>query len=184
MAEATVRVATGDDVAAIADVHRDAWTTAYAELLPPDVLAGLGGPEARRAWADAVSGGATVLIAGEGDSVVGFCVAGQAPAEEVAEPDGPPVPDASSVVLVSTLLVAPRWGRRGHGGRLLATAGLRLHEAGATRGIAWLLGEDAASLNFFRRAGWQPDGTVRVLDAGTHSLRELRVTGPLDLRLS
>lgn len=176
-----MRSATADDVETLTALHRDTWRVAYAELLPQDVLDGLGGPEPRQAWAATVEGGATVLIASEGDADVGFCVAGAAPAEEVAAADGTPPPDADSTALISTLLVVPRWGRRGHGGRLLATAAARLQEAGARRGVAWVPAEDPASLGFYRRAGWEPDNTVRTLDAGGRPLREVRVTGSLDL---
>jgi hypothetical protein len=44
--------------------------------------------------------------------------------------------------------------------------------------------EDPASLNFYRRAGWHPDGTIRTLDAAGRALREIRLTGPLDLVLT
>jgi GNAT superfamily N-acetyltransferase len=184
MAQAGVRAAAADDVEILTVLHRDTWRVGYAELLPPEVLDGLGGPEAVQAWETAVCGGATVLIAHEGDADVGFCVAGPAPAEEIAAADGTPPPDADSTALISTLLVEPRWGRRGHGGRLLAAAAARLREAGARRGVAWVPAEDPASLGFYRRAGWKPDNTVRTLDAGGRPLREVRVTGSLDLPLS
>ncbi|MQA14481.1 MAG: GNAT family N-acetyltransferase [Pseudonocardiaceae bacterium] len=184
MAQAGVRTATADDVATLAALHRETWRVGYAELLPRDVLDGLDGPENAQAWAAAVDGGATVLIANEGGADVGFCVAGPAPAEEIAAADGTPPPDAESAALISTLLVAPRWGRRGHGGRLLAAAATQLREAGARRGVAWVPAEDPASLGFYRRAGWELDNTVRTLDAGGRPLREVRLTGPLDLPLS
>lgn len=184
MAQAAVRAATDADVAVLVTLHCDTWRAAYAQLLPPEVLDTLDGPEARQAWARAVNGGATVLIASEGDTDVGFCVAGPAPAEEIAAPDGTPPRDAATTALVSTLLVAPRWGRRGHGGRLLAHAAAQLRRSGAERGVAWVPVEDPASLGFYQRAGWAPDGTVRTLDARGRPLRELRITGSLDLPLS
>lgn len=184
MAQAGVRTATADDVESLAALHRDTWRVGYAELLPREVLDGLGGPESVQAWSAAVDGGATVLIASEGDTDVGFCVAGPAPVEEIAAADGTPPPDADSTALISTLLVEPRWGRRGHGGRLLAAASAQLRKAGARRGVAWVPAEDPASLGFYRWAHWKPDNTVRTLDAGGRPLREVRVTGSLDLPLS
>lgn len=184
MALACVRPATAQDVAALAELHRTTWRTAYHELLPPETLDALDSPEVQQAWAEAVGSGATVLLAAEGDQPVGFVVAGPAPDSEVADADGALPADAARTVLVSTLLVEPRWGRRGHGGRLLASAAARLREAGATRGIAWVAAADSASLSFYRRAGWEPDGTVRSLDAGGRVLREVRLTGTLDLELS
>lgn len=183
MAQATVRTATLADIPTIAELHEQTWRAAYAELLPVEVFDGLAGPEAERAWAEAVEGGALVLLALEGGTEVGFCVAGPAPPDDSAAADGTPPDDADTVGLISTVLVVPRWGRRGHGGRLLGGAAAALREAGATRGIAWVPVEDPASLAFFRRAGWEADGTVRTLDAGGRSLRELRVSGTLELPL-
>lgn len=183
MAQAHVRTATPADVSAIAALHSDTWRAAYADLLPQPVLDGLTGAEAERAWADAVDGGALVLLATEGAAEVGFCVAGPAPSEDSAGADGSLPDDAATIGLISTLLVSPRWARRGHGGRLLAHAAHALAQAGATRGITWVPAEDPASLSFYRRAGWEPDGTVRTLDAGDRALRELRLSGSLDLPL-
>jgi hypothetical protein len=42
---------------------------------------------------------------------------------------------------------------------------------------------DRASLGFFRRAGWKPDGLVRTLDTGETTVREVRLTGTLALEL-
>lgn len=184
MAQAGVRAATVADVEVLTALHRDTWRVGYAELLPQEVLDGLGGPESMQAWSAAVAGGATVLIASEGDADVGFCVAGPAPAEEIAAADGTPPADADTTAFISTLLVVPRWGRRGHGGRLLAAAAAELRDAGARRGVAWVPAEDPASLGFYRRAGWEPDNTVRTLDAAGRPLREVRLTGSLDLPLS
>jgi L-amino acid N-acyltransferase YncA len=84
---------------------------------------------------------------------------------------------------VSTLLVEPRWGRRGHGGRLLAAATQALRAHGARAGRAWILQADAVSRAFYAHAGWEADGAFRGLDTGSGTLREIRLSGPLDLRL-
>jgi GNAT superfamily N-acetyltransferase len=177
MADASVRAATPDDVAEIARIHRDTWRTAYRELLPEEVLAGIDVAGTAPAWAEAVADD-QVLVAVEGRWLVGFCVVGRAPAEEVARADGSLPDDAGTTALVS-VLVEPRWGRRGHGGRLLAAASDRLLGVGATRGIAWVPEADKSSIGFYGKADWEPDGTVRTLDAGGRPLREIRVSGGL-----
>lgn len=184
MGVAGVRRATVQDASTLAALHRVTWRAAYSGLLPPGTLDELDTPQLQQAWAATIEGGATVLIATEGADPVGFVVAGAAPEEDVAAADGTMPPDAARTVLVSTLLVEPRWARRGHGGRLLAAAAAALREAGATRGIAWVPAEDPASLSFYRHAGWAPDGVVRTLDANGRALREIRLTGPLDLVLA
>jgi hypothetical protein len=67
---------------------------------------------------------------------------------------------------------------------LLGTAAAALRAAGATRGIVWVPERDPASRAFFARAGWSPDGTARTLDAGGQHLRELRMSGTLELVLN
>jgi GNAT superfamily N-acetyltransferase len=181
MADATVRTAQPEDVAEIARVHRDTWRTAYQDIVPTEVLEAIDVDRTATAWAEAVGHG-QVFVAAEGTWTVGFCLAGIAPEEEVAHADGSLPDDAATTALVS-VLVEPRWGRRGHGGRLLATATSHLREAGATRGVAWVPEADKASIGFYGKAGWEADGTVRTLDAGGRPLREIRVTGGLALLL-
>ncbi|HEY3750744.1 MAG TPA: GNAT family N-acetyltransferase [Pseudonocardiaceae bacterium] len=181
MALASVRPAVEQDIPHIARIHVDTWQLAYADLLPPDVLAGL---DVEDAWAEALtSGAAKLFVAVEGDWTVGFCVAGPAPEAELVDANGQLPADAERVALISTLLVEPRWGRRGHGGRLLATAAAALREDGATRGVAWIPEADQASRKFYARIGWLADGTARTLDAGGRPLREIRLSGTLNLTL-
>ncbi|WNV89773.1 GNAT family N-acetyltransferase [Umezawaea sp. Da 62-37] len=182
MADAAVRPAQPEDVAEIARIHLATWRTAYAELLPPAVFESFDAAEAEQAWADAVEH-AHVFLATEGAWVVGFVVAGSAPDQEVAGADGSMPADFETTALVSTLLVEPRWGRRGHGGRLIATAAHALRDQGASRAVAWVPEADRATKSFYERVGWAADGTVRTLDAGGRPLREIRMTGGLALLL-
>ena len=180
MAEATVRPAEPSDAAEIARIQLATWRAAYTDLLPADILAALDADEAAATWRHTIEQGpARVFVAFESQWCVGFCAAGQAPQDDSADANGVPVPDAERVALVSTLLVEPRWGRRGHGGRLVAAAGGAMLAAGLARGIAWVAEADKASLSFWDRAGWVIDGTVRTLDAGGTPLREVRLTGTL-----
>lgn len=162
-----MRAAAPGDADAIAAVQVDVWRTAYAAFLPETVLAALDQPTAADAWARAVAapGGAHLLVATEttaaGEEVTGFA------AGEGAE--------------IGALLVAPRWGRRGHGGRLLGVLAERLRSGGAQRGLVWVAENDLASGAFYLRHGWQPDGAVRTSHHGADTLRELSFSGPLEL---
>lgn len=184
MAEAAVRTAEAQDIEQIARIQVDTWRAAYADLLPQDVLAGLDREEIAKIWQLTVDQGqAEVYVATEGAFTVGFCAAGPAPEEDVADAEGNVPQDAATVGLIATLLVEPRWGRRGHGGRLLATAAAALEAAGGTRGVVWVPENDDVSVAFYERAGWERDGMVRTLDAGGSLLREIRLTGALNLEL-
>ena len=183
MADADVRAATPSDAAEITRIQVTTWRSAYGDLLPTEVLDALDATANERQWRQAVTEGpATVLVATEGDWIVGFCAAGAAPESEVAAADGTLPPDATTTALISTLLVEPRWGRRGHGGRLLGTMARRLSEGGWTRGVTWVPEADEATMSFFRALDWDPDGTVRTLDASGRPIRELRLSGGLGLQ--
>jgi len=173
MALASVRPATPDDVEEIVRIQSITWRAAYAELVPEAALERLSGPAALQAWTAAVSAGDGhhVLVATEGEWTVGFCAAAPAGAED---PDAP-----ANHAQIVVLLVEPRWGRRGHGRRLLAAAFEALNRDGAELGLAWLPERDVASRACFDRIGWDADGLVRILDAGDRELREVRLAGPL-----
>lgn len=184
VAEASIRAARPDDAAEVARIQRDTWRTAYRTLLPAEVLDALDADVLGAAWLETiVDGPAVVRLALEGAAVVGFCVTGPAPVDEIAGADGSPPADASAVGLVGTLLVEPRWGRRGHGGRLISAAAGQMRAAGLRRAVAWVADGDVASRRFYHSIGWSPDGVTRILDAAGRPLRELRHSGPLDLDL-
>lgn len=173
MAEVSVRLARPADVSEIARIQVDTWRTAYTSILPGTVLESLSPQEAEPAWFAAVEASPSprhhVLVAQEHDQVVGF--AAVAPADDLEEHD--PEPDATAQL--GPLLVEPRWGRRGHGSRLLAAAVDHARGDGMRRAIAWIPTGDSASLDFLRSAGWEPDGYARGLDTGAGEIRELRL---------
>ncbi len=172
-ADVSVRPARPGEAADIARVQALAWRTAYRSVLPPELLDTWDEEAAAQTWRTAVESPPTpahlVLVALEQETVVGFTAFG--PAEladgEVADPSGP-------TSEISTLLVEPRWGRRGHGSRLLAAAVDLVRSQGVVRLRTWLPEADGVSAAFLESAGWEPDGWARTLDTGTTPLRELR----------
>ncbi|MBE7187494.1 GNAT family N-acetyltransferase, partial [Jatrophihabitans endophyticus] len=93
------------------------------------------------------------------------------PADDLEADD----PDPATTAAVGPLLVEPRWGRRGHGSRLLAATVDHARADGITRAIAWVPEQDTASRDFLVSAGWAPDGLVRALETGAGELREVRL---------
>lgn len=163
MADAAVRPATVEDAVTMAAIQLDVWRTAYSPFLPVEVVDALDLSSTTAAWTRAVgaTGGAHLLVATEGTEVTGFA--------------------AGTGGEVAVVLVAPRWGRRGHGGRLLGTVAHLLRQGGAERAQVWVADADEASLRFYPRHGWHADGTVRTSHHGAQVLRELRLTGSTDV---
>jgi GNAT superfamily N-acetyltransferase len=174
-ADASVRPALAEDAAEIARIQVVTWRTAYRSLLPAAVLDDWDADAATLTWQIAVTSPPTpghgVLVALERNTAVGFAAYGPAELAEGETPD-----PAGPTVEISTLLVEPRWGRRGHGSRLLAAVADLARTGGAARLQAWLLEEDRVSAGFYESAGWERDGWARTLDtdSDTAPLREVR----------
>jgi len=168
-----VRPAAPADAEEIARVQLVTWRTAYRGLLPAEVLDDWDQPAAIAAWRRAVTSPPTpahsVLVALDGQVVAGFAASG--PAELV---DGEaPLPEGATTELTA-LLVEPRWGRRGHGSRLLAAVADLAVATGVVRLQMWLPEDDPVTARFLTSAGWAADGWVRTLDTGSSTLRQLR----------
>jgi GNAT superfamily N-acetyltransferase len=177
MADVSVRPAIPDDADELGRIQVETWRTAYAEVLPAPVLEGLSAEAAASAWSAAITAPPSarhrVLVALEQQWRVGFAAFG--PAQDIDEDD----PQPGSTVVVGPILVEPRWGRRGHGSRLLAAVVDLARDSGITRATAWIPEGDVASRAFLESAGWAPDGLVRALDTGAGELREIRLHAEL-----
>jgi GNAT superfamily N-acetyltransferase len=177
VADVSVRPASAADVDEIARIQVDTWKTAYAKILPSAVLDGLEATAIAPGWQQAVTSPPTrnhhVLIAMDGEWRVGFTAFG--PDDDVQPSD----PDPQSTAAISLMLVEPRWGRRGHGSRMLAAIADLAREGGASRLVAWVPAADTASLEFYRSAGWAADGLQRELDTGAGTVSELRLHAAL-----
>ncbi|SOD74148.1 acetyltransferase (GNAT) family protein [Jatrophihabitans sp. GAS493] len=184
MADVSVRPGRSDDAATLAQIQVEVWQTAYSAFLPPAILA-LTPDEVRPPWAAAIaeppSSRHHVLVAQEQEWVVGF--AALAPADPQEQ-----TPDVATTALLGPILVQPRWGRRGHGSRLLSASVEHALGDGMTRLICWIAEADEVTRTFLSAAGWQVDGYARALDTGAGELREIRMhttltdTGPSEQR--
>ena len=166
-----MRPARPEDAPAIARVQSTTWRTAYRAVLPATVLDDWDDDAVAASWRSAITAPPTpahlVLVAVERQDVVGFAALA-------------PIADAPDAAELGPLLVEPRWGRRGHGSRLLAAVADLSAADGRSRLQAWLLESDRASAAFFGSAGWAADGWARTLETGGTPLRELRWHTRLD----
>ncbi|MBF5029699.1 GNAT family N-acetyltransferase [Micromonospora sp. ANENR4] len=180
MAAGYVRPARPEDAGEIARIQLATWRVAYRRILPRHVLDNLDEAYLARRWSAAVqeppSGAHRVLVAVEQAAqsyLVGFVASGPADADALA-PDEPAEALGSGVAAVTDLLVEPRWGRRGHGSRLLAAAVDHWRSDVLTRAVAWTFDADAATRKFLGSTGWEPDGAARALDVDDMLVPQLR----------
>lgn len=179
MALGFVRPARPEDADEIARIQLVTWRTAYGRILPRRVLDSLDEAFLARRWAEAIGGPPSsrhrVLVAVEQateDHRVGFAASGPADEHALAPGEGA-LPDVTAAV--TDLLVEPRWGRRGHGSRLLAATVDLWRADGFTAAVAWAYEGDAASRKFLTAAGWGPDGAGRALDVDDLLVPQLRL---------
>ena len=198
MALGYVRPARPDEADDIARIQLSTWRTAYRRLLPRHVLDDLEPEWLAQRWREAIeeppSPRHRVLVAVEqvessyraptvgpgaagGPEVrrvdlVGFAATG--PADEAALAPGEAAlgPD---VAAITELLVEPRWGRRGHGSRLLAAAVDLWRSDGFATALAWVYEQDPATRAFLTSSGWAPDGASRALDVDDLLVPQLRL---------
>jgi GNAT superfamily N-acetyltransferase len=181
MALGYVRPARPEDAGEIARIQLATWRVAYRRILPRHVLDNLDEAFLARRWSAAVqeppSGAHRVLVAveqAEQSYLVGFAASGPADGEALA-PGEPADALGPDVAAVTDLLVEPRWGRRGHGSRLLAAAVDLWREDGMSRAVAWAFDGDEATRTFLTSTGWEPDGAARALDVDDMLVPQVRL---------
>jgi RimJ/RimL family protein N-acetyltransferase len=148
-----IRDATLLDARAIAEVHVESWRWAYHDDLPAEFLDGLSVDDRERTWNRWLEPGqsrAGILVAEDGDRIVGFC--GFGPSRD----DG--ATERTAEVL--TIYLLPEMTGRGIGRDLFAEAVARLRGFGYERAMLWVMASNDRSRHFYERAGWSWDGTT------------------------
>jgi GNAT superfamily N-acetyltransferase len=191
-----VRPARLDDVVEITRIQLTTWRVAYRRLLPKHILDQLDEDWITRRWRDAIAEPPTpehrVLVAveqqdapaaGPGSAyVVGFAASG--PADDTALAPGEDHTaldkDFKGVAAITDLLVEPRWGRRGHGSRLLAASVDLWRTDGFTTALSWTFADDSVTRRFLESSGWAPDGVSRSLDVDDLLIPQIRWHVALD----
>ena len=179
MAIGYVRPARPGDAAEIARIQLATWRTAYRRFLPATVLNDLDNGWMTERWREAIIAPPTsehhVLVAidqvrnatatAEAASAypVGFAAIGPADDATLA-PNETLVDLGQAVGAVTELLVEPRWGRRGHGSRLLSACVDLWRSDQKGMAVSWAFFDDHAMRTFLETAGWAADGGRRALD--------------------
>lgn len=138
-----VRDATLADVPDLARVHLRAATTAYREIIPPDVPAPTESQLAAE-WEAALTDAspAAVLVGAVGERVIGTVAVR-------------PFPDDPRFGQLRRLYVEPAFWRRGIGTLLHDAALHRLRSAGFSTGVLWVLEHNHAARTMYERRGWK-----------------------------
>jgi GNAT superfamily N-acetyltransferase len=191
MVQCYVRVAQPDDSDEIARIQLATWQVAYRRFIPQTVIDQLDAEWLADRWREAVTSPPSprhrVLIAVEQTAAsqappaaepatayrVGFAASGPADLAALA-PDENHNALSDGVVAVTELLVEPRWGRRGHGSRLLAASVDHWRADGYHTAVSWAFRDNVAMIAFLESAGWAPDGAARAVDVDDMLVPQIR----------
>jgi L-amino acid N-acyltransferase YncA len=169
VADVSVRPARPEDAERVARVQLSTWRTAYGDLLPAEALE-LPEEQVAAMWLHAVEAPPSprhrLLVAMERDELVGFAATTPAEDDDVA---------AATTAELTALVVEPRWGRRGHGSRLLAALVDGWRSDAARLAVAWVWDSDVASRGLLTASGWDLEGTARGMDTGRRIERQVRL---------
>jgi GNAT superfamily N-acetyltransferase len=161
----TIRDALLDDAGALAELHANAWLTAYRGLMSDEALDAISVKAWTTRWAERLRRDelTPVRVAVRGTRVVGFCVTATPSRDDDTEDD---------VAEIVALNVAPDAWRSGVGTALMVDALDRLRREG-WRGVSlWILTGNARAESFYRRLGFEYDGAKATDDDdGAHELR-------------
>lgn len=173
--DAGVRTARPNDIPAVAHVQAAVWRQTYGPLVDREVSDAFAPAAFEPAWRESLRNPPTplhrLLVATEGDTVVGFAAIGPATDEEHPARTGE----------ILALGVAPDRRRTGNGSRLLNAAVDTLRASDFEAVTTWLLADDEQTRAFVTAAGLQPDGAWRdrVIAADGRTAREVRLVASL-----
>ena len=164
--------ATLSDVRAVAEIHVDAWRSAYSRILPADYLASLSVEKREAMWKNIIESGQTeILVAKDGGTVLGWVSFGAC-----RDKDAP-----SSQAELWAIYVAPNSWFKGVGRQLWLRARELLSQQGYSTCSLWVFTENEQAIRFYKAIGFVA-GTLppQELECGGQQLQEVRYVCRID----
>lgn len=159
-----IREARTEDAGCIGEIQVSSWQSAYRGLIPAEFLAALEAGRQAEKWRRILLEPETrVLVACEGERVVGFC-------STIPSRDH----DAGDSLEISALYLDPDCWRRGHGRRLCAAALCLARTRGCGSVTLWVLEDNLRARKFYESSGFHADGAVKSEVRAGFLLKEVR----------
>ena len=166
--------ATLSDVRAVAEIHVDAWRSAYARIVPADCLASLSVEQREAMWRRTVeSGQPELLVAKDNGTVLGWVSFGAC-----RDKDAP-----SSQAEVWAIYVAPNSWFKGVGHQLWQRARELLSQQGYGTCSLWVFPENQQAIRFYQSVGFVADNLpAQQFELGGRQLQEVRYVCRIDAK--
>lgn len=137
-----VRQAGADDATAVSEVHRAAWSQAYAGLIPHRPLTEMLERRGEAWWRRAARGPATLLVLDVAGTIAGYATIGLNRARALPQ-DGE----------IYEIYLRPEFQGIGLGRKLFGEARRLLKSLGCNGLVVWCLEDSEHAIRFFRRHG-------------------------------
>jgi ribosomal protein S18 acetylase RimI-like enzyme len=165
----SIRLASTDDIPAIALLHVEGWKGAYGGIVSQDYLDGLDIASRMKDWEEWMkSGETTVLLAEEEGESAGFIAFGRT---KTVPPGSSPIRPSHAGEIYALYILPAHW-RKGIGAALLREAAIAMKEKKMPSLCLWVLDANERAKGFYQKMGGQKLGgkTVRI---GPDALKEV-----------
>lgn len=163
----TVRLATPNDVPAIARVQVASWDGVYRGLIPDDVIDRLNVEHRVTQWTrffERDHDQETLLVAEHDHTVVGMASLGPTRDEDLEGPVGE----------VRAIYVLPEHWGHGHGWDLMEASEEWFGAHGFDAAVLWVLTTNEMARGFYEAVGWARDGATKFEDIYGALIPEVR----------
>ena len=140
-----IRRAKANDAGSVAEVHDEAWRTAYQGIIPGAELRRLINRRGPTWWDSAIRKGSRIALLQFGDKVAGYANYGRNRARSLYY-DGE----------IYELYLRPEYQGLGFGRRLFTAARRDLAQSALKSLIVWALSENETAVEFYRALGGKP----------------------------
>lgn len=158
------RKAEASDSSGIAHVHYKAWIEAYTGLIHEDYLATRSEEKSKGIFER--SGCKNIIVACDGENIIGFCIYGKARDNDLSPSFGE----------IQAIYVLEKYQRMQVGHRLIEHAFEELEADGYLSACLWVLKDNKKGRSFYEKNGFQFDGKEKadVLITPVTELRYIR----------
>lgn len=165
----TIRLATKDDIPAIAALHVDGWKGAYGGIVDQAYLDSLTIEQRARDWTGWMEAGESEsFIAEEGGVTTGFVTIGRT---KTPPPGSSPIRPSHSGEIYALYLHPDHW-RKGVGTALIKYAARALKDRKHSTLCLWVLDKNDRAKAFYEKMGGQKLGG-KTVEIGPSSLKEI-----------
>ncbi len=161
-----IRFAVPEDAKAVAEIHVEAWRSAYAAILPEAFLTSLTVSSRQTFWSQFLAEKQGDLqVAMEGDRMVGWINTGPCRDVDALKDDAE----------IWAFYVLPAAWSTGVGRELWVSARTHLLEQGHRQCHLWVLAQNARAIRFYKASGFEWNKSLaKTIELGGSKMDELR----------